>query len=97
MQGRGKGPEAELAALRVDEFVKAQRVTKPFLHQQRGVENEIVSGDDVQLGQLPLQPTRQETVVAALMGNDERFVPQILRLDRLFLRQRRVPAHEHAP
>ena len=66
-QPGGKGPKAQAAAPGVDELVKAKGISEPLVHQQRGVKDQVVGGDDVQLREVPLHPLGQAAVVAALV------------------------------
>ncbi len=77
MQPGGKGPKAQAAAPGVDELVKAKGVPEPLVHQQRGVKDQVVGGDDVQLREVPLHPLGQAAVVAALVGDNQRLIPQV--------------------
>ena len=41
----------------------------------------------MQLRLFPLEPTPKVKIFPFLMGDDQRFIPQILRTDRFFFRQ----------
>ena len=76
-QPGGKGPKAQAAAPGADEPVKAKGISEPLVHQQRGVKDQVVGGDDVQLREVPLHPLGQAAVVAALVGDNQRLIPQV--------------------
>lgn len=78
-------------------FVKADGVAQSFIDKKGGIEEQVVGGGDIQFCRLPSDPPGQASATVFLLGQDQRLVPQILRGDRFFLRQRSVFSHENAP
>ena len=64
---RGEGAEAEIAAVGIDEPVKAQGIPEPFVHQQGGIVDQVVGGDNIQFRFSLLKPAIQLGIFSPLL------------------------------
>lgn len=67
LQLRGEGAEAEIAAVGIDEPVKAQGIPEPFVHQQGGIVDQVVGGDNIQFRFSLLKPAIQLGIFSPLL------------------------------
>ena len=85
----------------VDDFFQHDAGPQPFADHEGRIIGQVVRGADMQVSEGLFQPDSQPVclivILQDLIGYDEFFIPQVLRGDFFFLRERVIAAQEEAP